>query len=194
MSTADRPPQQNRQDLPQGEAPPLPLRAERVDRPNLAASPPAFVSTTRREELNFLGAGTGENLVFRFRIRAPGGIDINRTFGEASPLAFQSEVSFPGGIRPEFIEGGGGNGPDGGGGNGPDGPLGANDVPSCGPAASGTGGKAAPAAGDPFCGTKLGLGTKFPTTTGRNGPPPCFTSCAPSMNSGRMPPGKDTSD
>ncbi|WP_410089800.1 ATP-binding protein, partial [Streptomyces sp. gb1(2016)] len=32
----DRPPQQNRQDLPQGEAPPLPLRAERVDRPNLA--------------------------------------------------------------------------------------------------------------------------------------------------------------
>ncbi|MFE9367511.1 ATP-binding protein [Streptomyces sp. NPDC006978] len=36
----DRPPQQNRQDLPQGEAPPLPLRAERVDRPNLAASPP----------------------------------------------------------------------------------------------------------------------------------------------------------
>ncbi|MFJ2292356.1 sensor histidine kinase [Streptomyces sp. NPDC087894] len=36
----DRPPQQNRQDLPQGEAPPLPLRAERVDRPNLAVSPP----------------------------------------------------------------------------------------------------------------------------------------------------------
>ncbi|MER7944419.1 hypothetical protein [Streptomyces sp. NPDC094458] len=68
-------------------------------------TPSAFVSTTRREELNFLGAGTGENLVFRFRIRAPGGIDINRTFGEASPLAFQSEVSFPGGIRPEFIEG-----------------------------------------------------------------------------------------
>ncbi|MER7811913.1 hypothetical protein [Streptomyces sp900116325] len=68
-------------------------------------TPSAFVSTTRREQLNFLGGGTDEARVFRFRIRAPGGIDINQTLGEASPLAFQSEVSFPGGIRPEFIEG-----------------------------------------------------------------------------------------
>ncbi|MGP3756548.1 ATP-binding protein [Streptomyces sp. IBSNAI001] len=50
---ADRPPlgleRPPRQDLPQGEAPPLPLRAERVDRPNLAASPPGARPVTPAE-------------------------------------------------------------------------------------------------------------------------------------------------
>lgn len=66
-------------------------------------TPSAFVSTTRREELNFLGNQGG--VVFRFRIRAPGGVDVNETLGDASPLPFQAEVAFPGGINPRFIEG-----------------------------------------------------------------------------------------
>ncbi|MCD0485492.1 hypothetical protein LO771_24675 [Streptacidiphilus sp. ASG 303] len=78
-------------------------------------TPSAFVSTTRREDLNFLGGtGPGGEHVFRFHIQAPGGVDVNRTLGSHAGEG-QQEVSFPGGISAENIRGAqlvtGGSGP-----------------------------------------------------------------------------------
>ena len=65
----------------------------------------AFVATTRRQDLNFLGPPKGDDgRVFRFHIEAPGGIDVNATLGKHRD-ANQQEVAFPGGIRPENIAG-----------------------------------------------------------------------------------------
>ncbi|PED43136.1 hypothetical protein CON26_16080 [Bacillus cereus] len=67
-----------------------------------------FVSTTR-PEVNAEGQiiqwtpNVDENSEFVYEIFAPGGIDVNRSFGEGSPYPEQREITFPGGIRPEFI-------------------------------------------------------------------------------------------
>ncbi|MFJ6199220.1 toxin glutamine deamidase domain-containing protein [Micromonospora sp. NPDC092111] len=67
--------------------------------------PGAFVSTTRRQDLNFLGPPTRTRpRVFRYYIQAPGGIDVNATLGSHADQG-QQEVVFPGGIRPENILG-----------------------------------------------------------------------------------------
>ncbi|ARF67010.1 hypothetical protein B7C51_03105 [Paenibacillus larvae subsp. pulvifaciens] len=42
-------------------------------------------------------------VIYQYEIFAPGGIDVNRSFGEQSPWPNQLEVAFPGGISPEFI-------------------------------------------------------------------------------------------
>ena len=67
--------------------------------------PGAFVSTTRRQDLNFLGPPNSQNRrVFRFHIQAPGGVDVNATLGSHFSQG-QQEVAFLGGIRPQNIVG-----------------------------------------------------------------------------------------
>ncbi|WP_204292496.1 scabin-related ADP-ribosyltransferase [Micromonospora gifhornensis] len=69
----------------------------------------AFVSTSRLENLNFLGGPSGPHgpYIFRFEIHAPGGVDVNASLGDRiDPLhRNQLEVAFPGGIRTENIRG-----------------------------------------------------------------------------------------
>jgi hypothetical protein len=57
----------------------------------------AFVSSTRNEGLDW-------SRVYRYEIRAPGGIDVNRTLGEVV-FPGEAEIAFPGGISPRFIAG-----------------------------------------------------------------------------------------
>ncbi|MFC4031733.1 hypothetical protein ACFO3J_09605 [Streptomyces polygonati] len=70
-----------------------------------ANTPSAFVSTTRNENLNFLGgAGPNGALVFRFHLAPPGGIDVNATLGPHFNQG-QQEIAFPGGIAASDIVG-----------------------------------------------------------------------------------------
>jgi hypothetical protein len=63
--------------------------------------PSAFVSTSQDPNLRF---GTGEG--FKFVIHAPGGVDINKSFGDNVEFGGgEKEITFPGGIRPENIKG-----------------------------------------------------------------------------------------
>ncbi|AXF39515.1 putative toxin [Paenibacillus phage Yyerffej] len=68
-----------------------------------------FVSTTKTKYKNGKryqpwSPRTRDNgIVYQYEIFAPGGVDVNRSFGEQSPWPNQLEVAFPGGIRPEFI-------------------------------------------------------------------------------------------
>ncbi|WP_139813755.1 scabin-related ADP-ribosyltransferase [Mycobacterium simiae] len=67
--------------------------------------PGAFVSTTRDPQLNHLGPPTeARPRVFRYRIQAPGGIDINATAPHHQDV-HEREIVFPGGIRRENIAG-----------------------------------------------------------------------------------------
>lgn len=43
------------------------------------------------------------DIVYVYEIFAPGGIDINLTFGSDTPVSEHNEIAFPGGIRREFI-------------------------------------------------------------------------------------------
>ncbi|WP_131815984.1 scabin-related ADP-ribosyltransferase [Streptomyces sp. 3213.3] len=64
----------------------------------LTNQPAEYVSTTRSDNLNW-----GPQYVYD--IRAPGGIDVNATYGSHSPYPEQEEIAFPGGIKPEYIKG-----------------------------------------------------------------------------------------
>ncbi|MDT0472922.1 enterotoxin A family protein [Streptomyces sp. DSM 41014] len=64
----------------------------------LTNQPAQYVSTTTSDHLNW-----GPQYVYD--IRAPGGIDINATYGSHSPYPDQQEIAFPGGIKPEYIKG-----------------------------------------------------------------------------------------
>ncbi len=74
-------------------------------------SPSIFVSTTRAR-YNNLGLeitpwtphSANNNIIYRYEIFAPGGIDINASFSRNhNPFPNEDEITFPGGIRPEFI-------------------------------------------------------------------------------------------
>ncbi|MFC8831069.1 enterotoxin A family protein, partial [Streptomyces sp. NPDC057137] len=59
-----------------------------------------FVSTTTKEKpVPFYGQD------YRYEIDAPGGIDVNKTFGQNSPHPGESEMAFPGGIDSKYIKG-----------------------------------------------------------------------------------------
>ncbi|MGW1892562.1 scabin-related ADP-ribosyltransferase [Streptomyces sp. NPDC002004] len=60
----------------------------------------AFVGTTNNEAF---ASKWGAKYVYD--IDAPGGIDINQTFGPDSPFSHEDEIAFPGGVRPEYIKG-----------------------------------------------------------------------------------------
>ncbi|MGG3789108.1 RICIN domain-containing protein, partial [Paenibacillus larvae] len=68
-----------------------------------------FVSTTKTKYKNGKryqpwSPRTRDNgVIYQYEIFAPGGIDVNNSFGDRSPWSNQLEVAFPGGIRPEFI-------------------------------------------------------------------------------------------
>lgn len=68
-----------------------------------------FVSTTTtriNESGRVYKPWTPRNLSgirYQYEIFAPGGIDINTSFGIDSPFPTQNEIAFPGGIRPQFI-------------------------------------------------------------------------------------------
>ncbi|MFD7169720.1 scabin-related ADP-ribosyltransferase [Streptomyces violascens] len=61
--------------------------------------PSAFVSTSFRDDIGDDFGGK-----YTYEIDVPGGIDVNATMGD-HPLAYEKEVAFPGGIRPEYIKG-----------------------------------------------------------------------------------------
>ncbi|ANW66310.1 hypothetical protein BCA37_24485 [Mycobacterium sp. djl-10] len=61
-----------------------------------------FISATRDPHLGYLRNKTPEGPVYRYTIDAPGGVDVNRTVGIRSS-DYQTEISFPGGIRRENI-------------------------------------------------------------------------------------------
>lgn len=72
-------------------------------------TPSVFVSTTKTK---FKGGkryqpwtprSSARGIIYQYEIFAPGGIDVNNSFGDRSPWPNQYEVAFPGGIRPEFI-------------------------------------------------------------------------------------------
>lgn len=60
--------------------------------------PSAFVSTSYREDIGDDFGGK-----YTYEINAPGGIDVNKTIGEHE-LSYEEEVSFPGGVRSEYIK------------------------------------------------------------------------------------------
>ncbi|PGT99570.1 hypothetical protein COD21_31220 [Bacillus cereus] len=68
-----------------------------------------FVSTTKTNYKdnkcqNPWRPRTADNgVIYQYEIFAPGGIDVNESFGQSSPWPNQREVAFPGGIRTEFI-------------------------------------------------------------------------------------------
>ncbi|EMK2598523.1 RICIN domain-containing protein [Bacillus bombysepticus] len=69
-----------------------------------------FVSTTKQQFKSNGNKGKiwtprsiSTGIIYEYEIFAPGGIEINESFGNNSPWPNQHEVTFPGGIRPEFI-------------------------------------------------------------------------------------------
>ncbi|KAG8793443.1 hypothetical protein FRC12_002739 [Ceratobasidium sp. 428] len=70
--------------------------------------PSIFVATARYYAHPDGGHGTrwiprARANMFEYEIFAPGGIDVNLSLGRSNAFANQREVTFPGGIRPEFI-------------------------------------------------------------------------------------------
>lgn len=61
--------------------------------------PSAFVSTSRSDDI-----GVEIGAKYTYEIDAPGGIDVNETLGPHEK-SYEHEISFPGGIRSEFIQG-----------------------------------------------------------------------------------------
>ncbi|MEC0186767.1 RICIN domain-containing protein [Paenibacillus larvae] len=68
-----------------------------------------FVSTTKTRYKNskryqpWTPRSSARGIIYQYEIFAPGGVDVNNSFGDRSPWPNQLEVAFPGGIRPEFI-------------------------------------------------------------------------------------------
>ncbi|ARF70287.1 hypothetical protein B7C51_24255 [Paenibacillus larvae subsp. pulvifaciens] len=68
-----------------------------------------FVSTTKtkfkqgKRYQPWTPRSSARGIIYQYEIFAPGGIDVNNSFGDRSPWPNQLEVAFPGGIRPEFI-------------------------------------------------------------------------------------------
>lgn len=60
-----------------------------------------FVGTTTNTEPDLLYEGAQ----YRYDIVAPGGIDVNATFGDDSRWASENEIAFPGGIDSGYIRG-----------------------------------------------------------------------------------------
>ncbi|WP_179193189.1 scabin-related ADP-ribosyltransferase, partial [Bacillus thuringiensis] len=71
-------------------------------------APSFFVSTTKTQIKNgrkyaWTPRSANSGTIYQYEIYAPGGIDVNQSFGTNSPYPNQYEIAFPGGIRPEFI-------------------------------------------------------------------------------------------
>ncbi|MFW5436847.1 scabin-related ADP-ribosyltransferase [Paenibacillus apiarius] len=70
-------------------------------------TPSVFVSTTKTKFKDgkryqpWTPRSSARGIIYQYEIFAPGGIDVNNSFGDRSPWPNQYEVAFPGGIRPE---------------------------------------------------------------------------------------------
>ncbi|CAH4022825.1 unnamed protein product [Pieris brassicae] len=69
--------------------------------------PSIFVSTTKtqRNKKKYVWTPRNANrgIVYQYEIYAPGGVDVNDSFSDASPWPNQMEVAFPGGIQNIYI-------------------------------------------------------------------------------------------
>ncbi|CAH4022831.1 unnamed protein product [Pieris brassicae] len=69
--------------------------------------PSIFVSTTKtqRNKNKYVWTPRNSNrgIIYQYEIYAPGGVDVNDSFSDASPWPNQMEVAFPGGIQNIYI-------------------------------------------------------------------------------------------